>query len=157
MKKYLLVIGIAILLSVGAGAQDVSVEMGKLVFMSGCWRRVDPIQILDEQWSRPAGQSLFGVGRTIKDGQTVFYEFLQIRQRSDGIFYIAQANEEKPVSFKLVKVNDTQAIFENPQYEFPQRIIYERAIDGSLRVSLDGIESGKPKKVDFAMKRMRCD
>ena len=157
MKKYLLVIGSAIILSVGAGAQDVSREMGKLGFLSGCWKRVDPVQILDELWSRPAGDSMFGVGRTLKDGKTVFYEFLQIRQRSDGIFYIAQANEEKPVSFKMVKVNETQAIFENPQYEFPQRIIYERAIDGSLRVSLEGMESGKPRQVDFAMKRMRCD
>src|SRR4030095_2067583 len=110
--------------------------MLKLGFLSGCWRGVDQIEILEEQWTKPAGHTLLGVGRTIRNGKTMFYEFLQIRENSDGIFYIAQPNGEKPVSFKLVKVNDTQAIFENPQHDFPQRIIYERALDGSLMASL---------------------
>jgi hypothetical protein len=56
-----------------------------------------------------------------------------------------------------VKVNDNQAIFENPQNDFPQRVIYQRTIDGSLLASLEGTESGKAKRVDFAMKRARCD
>jgi hypothetical protein len=61
------------------------------------------------------------------------------------------------VSFKLVKVNPSQAIFENPQHDFPQRIVYQRLIDGSLYASLEGVENGKPKRIEFAMKRARCD
>jgi uncharacterized protein DUF6265 len=157
VKKYLLAISCVILLSAGVGAQGNSPEMWKLGFISGCWKGGDRGLVLEEQWTKPAGQSMLGVGRTIKDGKTEFYEFLQIRERSDGIFYIAEPNGEKAVSFKLVKVNDTQAIFENAQHDFPQRIIYQRAIDGSLLASLEGTESGKPKRVEFAMKRVRCD
>jgi len=157
MKKYLLAISIVILLNAGVGAQENSPEMWKLGFLAGCWRGGDKVQFLEEQWTKPAGHSMLGVGRTIKDGKTEFYEFLQIRERSDGIFYIAEPNGEKAVSFKLVKVNDSQAIFENPQHDFPQRIIYQRAIDGSLQASLEGTESGKPKRVEFSMKRVRCD
>ena|SRR6266851_3183634 len=157
MKKYLLVISSLILLSAGIGAQEISPEMWKLGFMSGCWKGVDKGQILEEQWTRPAGQSMLGVGRTIRDGKTEFYEFLQIRERSDGIFYIAEPNGRKAVSFKLVKLNDSQAIFENPENDFPQRIIYQKTIDGSLLASLEGTESGKAMRVEFAMKRARCD
>ena len=157
MTKYLLMTSSIILLSAGVGAQEISPEMWKLGFISGCWKGGDKVQILEEQWTMPAGQSMLGVGRTIKDGKTEFYEFLQIRERSDGIFYIAEPKGEKAVSFKLVKVNDSQAIFENPQHDFPQRIIYQKAIDGSLLASLEGTESGKPKRIEFAMKRVRCD
>jgi hypothetical protein len=157
VKKYLSPILCVILLSAAVGAQGNSAEMWKLGFISGCWKGGDSGLILEEQWTRPAGQSMLGVGRTIKAGKTEFYEFLQIRERSDGIFYIAEPNGEKAVSFKLVKVNDTQAIFENPQHDFPQRITYQRTIDGSLLASLEGTESGKPKRVEFAMKRVRCD
>lgn len=157
MKKYWLALSSVILLSAGIGAQENSPEMWKVGFISGCWKGGDKVQILEEQWTKPAGQSMLGVGRTIKDGKTEFYEFLQIRERSDGIFYIAEPNGEKAVSFKLVKLNDSQAIFENPQHDFPQRIIYQKTIDGSLLASLEGTESGKAKRVEFAMKRVRCD
>ena len=146
-----------ILLSAGVGAQENSPEMWKLGFISGCWKGGDKVQILEEQWTRPAGQTMLGIGRTIKDGKTEFYEFLQIRERSDGIFYIAEPNGQKAVSFKLVKVNDSQAIFENPQHDFPQRIVYQKTIDGSLLATLEGTESGKAKLVEFAMKRVRCN
>jgi hypothetical protein len=157
VKKYLLAVFGVILLSGGVRAQDISPEMWKLGFLSGCWKGDDRVQILEEQWTRPAGQSMLGVGRTIKDGKTEFYEFLQIRERADGIFYIAEPNGGKAVSFKLVKVNDSLAIFENAQNDFPQRIIYQKTIDGSLLASLEGTESGKAKRVEFAMKRARCD
>ena len=157
VKKHLLAVLGVILLGAGVGAQENSPEMWKLGFISGCWKGGDKVQILEEQWTRPADQTMLGVGRTMKDGKTEFYEFLQIRERSDGIFYIAEPNGEKPVSFKLVKVNDSQAIFENPQHDFPQRIIYQKTIDGSLLASLEGTESGKPKRIEFSMKRVRCD
>jgi Domain of unknown function (DUF6265) len=157
VTKYLLLISAVILLSAGVRAQENSPEMSKLGFISGCWRSDDKVQILEALWTKPDGQSMLGVGRTIRNGKTDFYEFLQIREGSDGIVYISEVNSGKPVSFKLVKVNDNQAIFENLQNEFPRRIIYQRVIDGSLVVSFEGMESGKEKRVDFGLKRMRCD
>ncbi|MEK6321447.1 MAG: DUF6265 family protein [Acidobacteriota bacterium] len=156
MKNYLLAVSILILLCAGVEAQENSPAMWKLGWIAGCWKGGDKVQT-EEQWTKPAGQSMLGVGRTIKDGKTEFYEFLQIREQSDGIFYIAQPNGGKTVSFKLVKVNDNQAIFENAQHDFPQRIVYQRTIDGSLLAALEGMESGKVKRVDFSMKRIRCD
>jgi len=100
---------------------------------------------------------MLGMGRTIANGKTVFHEFLQIRDRADGIVYIAQPNGGTAVEFKLVKINDNEAVFENPQHDFPQRITYQRVIDGSLVAAIEGQEKGKPKRVEFAMKRVRCD
>ena len=155
MSRYLLATCLAGLLGICGFAQD-HPEMAKLAWISGCWKTEGNTQT-EEQWTKLEGQSMLGMGRTISNGKTVFHEFLQIRERADGIYYIAQPNDGTAVSFKLVKVNPNQAIFENPQHDFPQRIIYQRVIDGSLVAVIEGEEKGKPKRVEFAMKHVRCD
>ena len=145
----------SVLFSVGVFGQ-VHPEMAKLGWLSGCWKAVGNVQS-EEHWMKLDGQSMLGMGRTIANGKTVFFEFLQIREQPEGIYYIAQLNGGAAVSFKLVKINDSEAIFENPEHDFPQRISYQRAIDGSLLAAIEGQEKGKPKRVEFAMKHVRCD
>ena len=156
MKKYWLAVSCVILMCAGVWAQKNSPEMEKLRWLTGCWRDGDKGQT-EEQWTRLAGQTMLGIGRTVKEGKTEFYEFLQIRAQSDGIFYIAQPNGGKAVPFKLVKINDNQAVFENVEHDFPQRIVYQKQVDGSLLTALEGMEKGKPKLLQFPMKRVRCD
>lgn len=144
------------LLAAASFAQDPSPEMAKLAWISGCWRSEGKIQT-EEQWTKLEAQSMLGMGRTIANGKTVFHEFLQIRDRANGVVYIAQPNGGAAVEFKLVKVNDNQAVFENPQHDFPQRIIYQHEVDGSLYAAIEGEEKGTPKRVEFAMRRVRCD
>ena len=137
-------------------AQNPSPEMAKLAWISGCWKGEGAIQT-EEQWTKLEAGSMLGMSRTIANGKTMFHEFLQIRDRADGVFYIAQPNGGTAVPFKLVKVNDNEALFENPQHDFPQRILYQRQNDGSLIAAIEGEEKGKPKRVDFSMKRVKCD
>jgi hypothetical protein len=155
VRGHFVVTGCLLLLCGGVFGQS-SLEMQKLSWISGCWKSEGNPQS-EEQWTKLEGQSMIGMGRTIANGKTVFYEFLQIRERADGIFYIAQPNGETAVAFKLVKINSNAAIFENPQHDFPQRIIYQLMIDGTLFAAIEGDEKGKPKHIEFAMKRVRCD
>jgi hypothetical protein len=110
-----------------------------------------------EQWMRPEGNSMLGMSRTVVNGKTPFFEFLQIRPDGEDMVYLARPQGKEPTSFKLVKINESVAIFENPQHDFPQRIAYQRQIDGSLLAVIEGEEKGKPKRVEFPMKRVRCD
>lgn len=145
-----------VVLCAGVWAQESKPEMSKLAWIAGCWSGGGNIQV-EEQWTRLAGQSILGVSRTIKEGRTVSFEFMQIRDQVDGIFYIAQPNGGKAVPFKLVKVNDNAAVFENLEHDFPQRIAYQRQIDGSLLAAIEGDEKGKLKRIEFAMQRVKCD
>lgn len=155
MKRTLCASSLLILLSLCGFAQG-HPEMAKLGWISGCWKSEGNVQT-EEHWTKLEGQSMLGIGRTIANGKTVSHEFLQIRERDEGIFYIAQPNGGTAVSFKLVKINDNEAVFENPQHDFPQRITYQRMIDGSLLAAIEGEEKGKPKRVGFLMSRVRCD
>lgn len=156
MKRYLPSTAFVVMLCAIAFGQNPSPEMAKLAWISGCWKGEGKIQT-EEQWTKLEAQSMLGMGRTIANGKTVFHEFLQIRDRPNGVVYIAQPNGGAAVEFKLVKVNDSQAVFENPQHDFPQRIIYQRSVDGMLLAAIEGEENGKPKRVEFAMNRVKCD
>ena len=73
----------------------------------------------------PAGGTMLGMSRTVSQGRTVEYEFLLLRTEPNGdINYVAKPSGQKETAFKLIRVSATEAVFENPQHDFPQRIIY---------------------------------
>jgi hypothetical protein len=53
----------------------------------------------------------------------------------------------------LTRASATEAVFENPQHNFPKRIIYRKGADDSLTASIDGGEGSKA--MSFAFKRMK--
>ncbi len=146
----------AILLS--AAAQQTNLTFDRLSWIGGCWEgEMTGGAKTQEQWMRPEGNSMIGMSRTVVNGKTPFFEFLQIKQEGDNLVYVARPQGNEPTSFKLVKLNADAAIFENPTHDFPQRIIYQRQTDGSLLAVIEGTQSGKPKRVEFPMRRVRCD
>jgi len=56
----------------------------------------------------------------------------------------------------MVSVNDREVIFENPDHDFPQRIIYRLLSDEDLLGRIEGTINGKARAVDFPMKRTEC-
>jgi hypothetical protein len=124
-------------------------------FLAGCWRSERGGRTVDEQWMAPSGTSMLGMSRTVAGGQTVEYEFLQIRQQADGVFYVARPSGQPEASFKLVKTGSGELVFENPAHDFPQRIIYRRTGD-SLAARVEGKMGGKDRGIDFPYTRVAC-
>jgi len=128
-----------------------------LFWLSGCWDNGDTLRHYEEQWMKPAGNSMLGMSRTVAKGKTSAYEFLRIQQQKNGdIFYVANPSGQPQDSFKLVKFGNRELIFENLAHDFPQRIIYR--IQGDLLVArIEGKNKGKERGIDFPMKRTQCD
>lgn len=111
---------------------------------------------IEEHWTSVAGGSMMGMGRTVAGDKTVEFEYLRIEQRADGVYYVAHPKARCPgTDFKLTKVSATEAVFENPQHDFPKRIIYRKTGDDSLTASIDGGEG--TKAMAFAFRRMRSN
>ena len=141
-----------------AAAGQMKTTFDKLSWIAGCWQGdMRGGAKTQEQWMKPEGGSMLGMSRTVVNGKTPFFEFLQIKREGDDLYYVARPQGKEPTSFKLVKLNDNAAIFENPEHDFPQRIVYQRQIDGSLIALLEGDDKGKPKRVEFPMQRVRCE
>ena len=144
-----------VLLSVGA--RQTPTAFDKLAWIAGCWQGKMGSGVTQEQWMKPEGDSMLGMSRTVVNGRTPFFEFLQIKRDGEDLVYIARPQGKEPTPFKLVKLNEGTAVFENPNHDFPQRITYQRQIDGSLIAFLEGEDKGKAKRVEFPMQRVKCD
>jgi hypothetical protein len=128
----------------------------KLGWIAGHWSTEARGRTIEENWTRPAGGTMIGVGRTVSGDKTVEFEFVQIRQEGDDLFYVAQPNGGTKTAFKLIKLTDGEAIFENKEHDFPQRIIYRKGADGSLSARIEGEVNGKLRGMDFPYKRAKC-
>jgi hypothetical protein len=133
-------------------------RLDSLNWISGCWSGGNGVRVSLEQWMKPSGKMMLGMSRTVANGKTVEYEFLRLHEESNGdVFYTALPSGQQEASFKLVRLESRMAIFENPDHDFPQRIIYRLETDGSLKARIEGKTNGKERGVDFPMKRMQCD
>ena|SRR5688572_5131841 len=132
-----------------AAAQEPS-QINQLHWLAGDWQSGGRVQS-EEHWTAPAGGTMIGMARTLAGDKTVFFEFLRIETRADGLYYVAQPKGRPGVDFKAIEVNADKVVFSNPQHDFPKRITYRRNLDGSLtaRVEGDGGENEKPQEFHF--------
>ena len=123
-----------------------------LKFLTGCWLLESKGASVDEAWSRPAGGVMAGYSRTVRGDRLVALEYLRIEPR-DGVLASVPTIRGKETVFKAVKLTAGEAIFENPEHDFPQRIIYRKSDTGLFaRVeSMDG-----KKGVDYPYSRAAC-
>ena len=127
-------------------------------WLAGCWAGKANGREFTEQWMKPAGDTMLGMGRTVAKGKTVDFEFMQIRQEQPGdIYFVAKPSGQQEASFKLVTTNARELIFENPTHDFPQRVIYRLKDDDSLLASIEGVMGAKKKTIEVPMKRDRCE
>jgi hypothetical protein len=126
-------------------------------WLSGCWTAVGAEAGSGETWLAPAGGTLLGISRTVKGGKTVAHEFMQIREIEPGrIAFIALPSGQSEATFPLVSLTGQEAVFENPQHDFPQRVIYRRDKD-LLTGRIEGLRNGQVRGIDFPLKRAECD
>ena len=129
--------------------------IAELAWIAGDWQTPAGGKArIEEHWTAPAGDTMIGVGRSIAGGKTVEFEYLRIEQRAEQIYYVASPKGRCPgTDFKLTRLAGQEATFENPEHDFPKRIIYRKNSDGSLTASIDG--GAGTKSMSFAYQPMR--
>ena len=129
-----------------------------LTWLSGCWAAAGQDAGSGEQWMPPAGGTMIGMSRSVRDGETVAFEFLRIVEQEDGgLEFIASPSGQNTSSFSMVSLGDREVTFGNSDHDFPQRIIYRLTSDEDLLGRIEGTIDGKERAVDFPMKRIDCE
>lgn len=148
-----------ILISFAALAGQDKAKFDDLHWLSGCWESNDTAKqkFIAEQWMKPFGGMMLGIGLTVKAGKAVDFEFMRIEQKGDDVIFIARpkANKEE-TAFKLIRSTASEAVFENKEHDFPQRVIYKREGE-KLTGRIEGNNKGKFMGIDFPMTRAKCD
>jgi hypothetical protein len=149
---------VAFLLQAPLFGQTQRNSLDSLAWFTGCWSGGSGARTSLEQWMKPSGKTMLGMSRTVANDKTVEYEFLRLHEKPNGdIFYTALPSGQQETSFKLIRLDKHMAVFENPEHDFPQRIIYKLEDDGSLKARIEGKSKGKERGIDFPMKKVKCD
>lgn len=128
-----------------------------LAWLRGCWEGGSDSSRFTEHWMRPEGGTMLAISRTTSGAKTVAYEFMRVWTDEKGrIFFTAHPSGQPTATFALMKLSREEVVFENPDHDFPQRIIYRKTDEG-ITGRIEGTSNGKPRAIDFPMKRMPCD
>jgi hypothetical protein len=129
-----------------------------LAWLAGCWAAADRDAGSGEQWMPPAGRTMLGISRTVSNGETVDFEFLRIVETDDGgLVLIVSPSGQRTTGFALASVSDREVIFENPDHDFPQRVIYWVDSDEVLTGRIEGRINDVDRAIEFPMKKIDCD
>jgi hypothetical protein len=139
----------------GAEAQS---EIEKVAWLAGCWKSENAEAGSGEHWMPLAGGTMFGMSRTIRQGKTVEFEFVEIRYLPDGkLAYVAHPSGQQTTAFPLLRSSDTEVVFENLAHDFPQRIAYAKESESKLRARIEGVSNGALRVIEFPLSRVSCD
>lgn len=135
-----------------AYAQDPVPDLQELEWLAGSWVASTDQGRVEEHWTPPSTNALLGMGRTLVEGRMAAFEYLRIEVRPDGVYYVAQPNGRPPTSFRLTRWDGTTAVFENPEHDFPKRVLYTLEGPDQVTARVDGGE-GSPQAQTFRYRR----
>ena len=132
-------------------------RLSQVSWILGEWQLESPDGIFVEKWQKETDTSFTGEGSlTGKNGEVLFSEKLRLEQRGATLWYIpaiASQNNGQPVLFREKTLGDSEEVFDNPENDFPQRIIYQKPSDTSLYARIEGKQNGKDAKEEYSFKR----
>lgn len=136
----------------GARWSEVIRRLDDFGWLLGSWKHESATSTTYETWRKLSELTFEGESWRVSKatGQRVFGEALLLAEMGSDIFYLPKVPEnEYPVAFKLTASTKTQAVFENPKHDFPQKIHYKLNVDGSLVAVVEGVVNGEPRRVEF--------
>ena len=123
----------------------------KFEWLVGKWKRTDmPGTTSYEHWTHVSETELHGAAINLMDGNTAAAEEMKIVVENKQLYFVADVPEnENPVYFKITSVAQSSFECENPEHDFPKKIVY--AFDGKV---LKATISGDGKAIDYLFERV---
>lgn len=142
-------------LKLAEGETGGKATLADMAWLAGSWTGKGLGGISEEMWSKPAGGSMMGTYRLIKDGKPVFYEMCWIVEQGDTILFRLKhfnadltgwEEKDKTVDFRFIKKDGNRIYF--------TWLTFERLSDTNLNIYLAiKYKDGSVKESVFKMKR----
>lgn len=124
-----------------------------LAFMAGSWAGGGDLDREEEHWTAPRGGMMVGMHRDLRGGRARSFEFFRIVERGDTLLYLTQPGGRPAIAFRAIEVSASRVVFENPEHDFPQRILYWREKAGELKARIEGKVKGEPQSMQWTWAR----
>lgn len=135
-----------------AAADDERATAADLAWLAGCWRQEREEQLTEECWLEPRDGMMVGINR-VTGGKRPFFEFLRIADSGGGLAYLADPSGQEPAAFPMIESANHRVVFENPEHDFPQRIIYWLDGEQTLHARIEGVVDGEKRGGDWVYQR----
>lgn len=126
-------------------------------FLIGKWSLETKKGLIVEEWEKVSDTLYKGKSFSVKDNIETLLENIELVKIEKDYYYIPSVvnqNEGKPIKFKLVSSENDKYIFENPEHDYPQRIIYYKSDGKTLNARIEGYNGDYSKGSDFNYKKM---
>ena len=156
MPKLTFLISIFLISSLIATCQENSI-IKQLQQLNGLWKTGTAEKTIYESWQTISDMEMDGKSYKIKATDTIIFEQTKIVEKNNEVNYIAKVSNQnggKEVPFKLISSANQTFIFENPEHDFPQRVIYQLVSKDSLHAWIEGKYKGKDGREDYYYARV---
>ena len=137
-------------------ADGKSTALSQLGWLVNHWQHVDGERSSEEHWIAPRGGIMLGVNRSINGKGKTSFEYLRIESNQDGrMVYFASPMWRGETAFSLLEIGKDRVVFENPEHDFPQRIIYWLDDQRRLHARIEGEIGGKPRQSEWTWSAQR--
>jgi hypothetical protein len=144
-----------ILFAAGCGSHQ-SQKCFNFANLTGSWSSVNQDASQIEEWEEISDSVFVGRGFIMEQGDTTFFESLEIRKVSGTWTYFAKVNQingAEVVPFTLTRQSNNRVEFSNPTHDFPKKIGYELVSEDELQAYIEGPRDGQTIRILFDFKR----
>ena len=128
-------------------------------WLIGTWKMNTQRGVIHEKWNAFNDSTLTGESTiTRHTGETFLQEKLELAFRGKDYYYIPATqgqNNNQPVPFRITSHSEKGFVAENPEHDFPKRIIYNRVNKDSIHAYIDGGPDLPAKRADFYYSRVK--
>jgi hypothetical protein len=127
-------------------------------WLVGTWENNSEYGDMQENWEKINDSVFRGTSYLIKVKDTLHSESIALESKDDQVLYIPIVkgqNNDQPVVFLLTKQTPKQLVFENPNHDYPKKIVYNQITADSLVAVISGTQQGKASSDSFPMKKKK--
>ncbi|MFN3754927.1 DUF6265 family protein [Flavobacterium sp.] len=155
MKRTITIISILLLASCQTKSDNNFEQLEEMNWLLGLWESKTPEGLLTETWTKVNDSTFSGQTYFIKNEKdTLHSESIILTQSKDQLIYrptVKGQNNDEPVDFKLTSELENSYSFENPNHDYPQKIVYKKVNDTSLVATISGRQQGKSSSESYPM------
>ena len=133
--------------------------LGKASWLIGEWQNRLPQGQLTEIWTKDNDSTYSARSYFVKTaGDTLHLEAITLEEKASGVLYtptVQGQNNNQPVSFKMTSSDENSMTFENPQHDYPSKIVYRRISADSIVAEISGVQRGQPSSESYPMGRRK--
>jgi hypothetical protein len=129
-------------------------RIADLDFLEGTWLGSDGESSWESIYTSTTGGQVLGASKEMRMGRTIMIDFEHFYEREGKLRMTPYPFGNRSVEFTMTSFDAAkrQAVFENPEHDFPKKFTYQRATDKALRIELVGNMGGTPATIVLDLK-----